>query len=130
MTLGLWNAMPFYYPCFTSESNIPRDKLMRKKRIIQMLKKITKAAGGDLVVITSLGELKTVTIDMGSMPTDLEMFAAEGYAVKMKHAPKVVEEKNLLPVAPKPVVAPPVKQIELKTLAPAKKVKPATTTTP
>jgi hypothetical protein len=89
LTLGLWNAMPLYYPCFTSESNIPHDKLMRKRRIIQMLKKITKAAGGDLVVITSLGELKSVTVEMSSMPTDLEMFAAEGYAVKLKQPAKM-----------------------------------------
>ncbi|AJR16191.1 hypothetical protein ACO2J1_15895 [Leptospira interrogans] len=59
VTLGIWGITPFYYPCIIKES---KDDVQaennRKIRIVNSLKKITKIAGGDTVLVESFGDLR------------------------------------------------------------------------
>ncbi len=59
VTLGIWAFTPFYYPCIIREK---KDDVQaennRKIRITNSLKKITKVAGGDTVIVESFGDLQ------------------------------------------------------------------------
>ncbi|MBM9576764.1 hypothetical protein JWG45_06310 [Leptospira sp. 201903070] len=59
VTLGIWAFTPLYYPCIVRE---PKDDVQaennRKMRITNSLKKITKVAGGDTVIVESFGDLQ------------------------------------------------------------------------
>ncbi|WP_207767162.1 hypothetical protein [Leptospira adleri] len=59
ITLGIWAYTPLYYPCIVRE---PKDEVQaennRKIRITNSLKKITKVAGGDTVLVWSFGDLQ------------------------------------------------------------------------
>ncbi|AYV57501.1 hypothetical protein EFP84_10815 [Leptospira kmetyi] len=59
VTLGIWAFTPLYYPCIVRES---KDDVQaennRKLRITNSLKKITKVAGGDTVLVESFGDLQ------------------------------------------------------------------------
>lgn len=54
VTLGLWSAVPLHYPCLISETNGPGGENRRKDQIVEALVRGTRAAGGNLLVITEI----------------------------------------------------------------------------
>jgi len=85
ITLTMWSYLPWTYPCQVVDSyNNPKDINARKFRIVNTLKKATAALGGNILVITSLGKLKTVSGTTGQELHTLDMIAAEGYALRSK----------------------------------------------
>ncbi len=86
ITLTLWSwYTPFYWPCRVSESNDVADVDERKQRIIHTLKRATKAAGGTVLVITTLGNFAPLVPD-GTGPSrhSLRMVSATGYAFRKR----------------------------------------------
>jgi hypothetical protein len=54
VTLGLWSLVPFAWPCI---AKAPSDELERKEYLINELKRATKAAGGNLLVLIGSTDL-------------------------------------------------------------------------
>lgn len=88
LTLMYWSFVPFEYPCWMHESNSIASVNARKNRIINTLKKAAKAVGGNTLVITSLGKLKTFNARTGQELSTLDMIEAEGYALLDKQPGK------------------------------------------
>ena len=82
-TLSIWGVLPFNWPCMRQETNSVDAVEARKIRIVNTLKKATKAAGGDTVIITSLGSIEMRT-KAGQVVSTTEMTSAEGYAFRRK----------------------------------------------
>jgi hypothetical protein len=83
LTLSMWSLfVPLYWPCRFHENDKTKKVQARKMRIINNLKKATKAAGGDILVITGIGQL--VFIDSASEEEvgGLDMMGAEGYVIR------------------------------------------------
>lgn len=49
VTLGVWSLVPLNYPCFTTS-------VKSKEEIIQAVRNLARAAGGDVAAITFVGE--------------------------------------------------------------------------
>ena len=86
VTVMMWWVVPVHYPCWPAETNSPSRISDRKMRIINTLKKATKAAGGDTLIITELGSTQFVAGT--KVMSTLEMTGAEGYALKLRKAKK------------------------------------------
>ncbi|MGA9520972.1 MAG: hypothetical protein WBV82_05880 [Myxococcaceae bacterium] len=85
ITLTTWSwYTPFYWPCRVYESNSVADINRRKQRIIQTLKKATKAAGGEILVVTGLGRITTINASTGQQVGTMDMTGAEGYALRRR----------------------------------------------
>lgn len=84
LTLGFWNFTPFAWPCRFSNDNSVEDIEARKMRIVHTLKKAVKAADGDLVLISALGNIEYKAVS-GQLLNTTEMMSAEGYAFKKRH---------------------------------------------
>jgi hypothetical protein len=85
LTLGIWTFVsPFSYPCFGIDTNNTADISARKMRVMNTLKKAAKAAGGEILVVTSLGQITTINAQTGAKMGTLDMTGAEGYALKRK----------------------------------------------
>ncbi len=80
-TLFLWGLTPFPWVCMTNESNDLDDVSERKARLIKTLKKSVKAAGGNLLVVTSLGHLEYKNLN-GQVLNTMDMMYAEGLVLK------------------------------------------------
>ncbi len=83
-TLTLWYFTPFPYFCKVVEGHGPDDIENRKRRIVDILKKLTKSAGGEVVVITDLGGSQTVNLTTGVVVGTHNMMSARGVALKKK----------------------------------------------
>lgn len=83
-TLTLWYLTPFPYFCKVIEGHSAEDIENRKKRIVDTLKKLTKSAGGEVVVITELGGSQTVNLTTGVVVGTHDMMSARGVALKKK----------------------------------------------
>jgi hypothetical protein len=81
LTVGFWNFTPFPWPCQVRNDNSVEDVDGRKLRIVNTLKKAVKAADGDLVLISALGNIEYKT-SSGQTFSTTEMMSAEGYAFK------------------------------------------------
>jgi hypothetical protein len=81
LTVGFWNFTPFPWPCQVRNDNSVDDVDGRKMRIVNTLKKAVKAANGDLVLISALGNIEYKTTS-GQVLSTTEMMSAEGYAFK------------------------------------------------
>lgn len=55
-TLFLWSITPFPWPCSKYVGNSPEAIAERKVRMANTMKKIAKAAGGDVVVVTGISD--------------------------------------------------------------------------
>lgn len=79
LTLGLWAFVtPFHYPCkITSGQSDPR-----RDNILRALRRGTKALGGNLVVVTGIGDLVTVRVDTGQVVDHEQAFIGTGIAVR------------------------------------------------
>jgi len=82
LTLNMWNLTGMYYTCYHSESNDSEDIDARKSRIIKTLRKAAKAAGGDLLIVTHLGQTETVDAKSGRRLGMLDMTGASGFILK------------------------------------------------
>ena len=83
-TFFLWPIIPLYYPCICYETNSTSSVSKRKMRIVHTLKKMVKAAGGDTLIITSLGKTSTINANTKEVLSTLDMTGAEGYALRSK----------------------------------------------
>lgn len=83
-TLTLWYLTPFPHLCKVVETNSSDDIEKRKSRLISTLKKLTKAAGGEVVVITNMGGSQTVNLTTGAVIATHNMMSANGVALKKK----------------------------------------------
>lgn len=70
--------------CKVVESNDAYDIEKRKMRLVNTLKKLTKAAGGEVVVITEIGGSQTVNLTTGIVINTHKMMSANGVALKRK----------------------------------------------
>lgn len=85
LTLGLWTAMPFHYPCMVAEGDTPEAEDRRRQRILEALVRATAASGANLLVLTELGDLKIITYtDFGTMISSLGTVAGAGVAIRDK----------------------------------------------
>lgn len=82
-TIGFWFLTPFPWACVPKEKNTADAVNNRKMRIVNTLKKATKASGGDTLIITSLGNLE-YTNNSGVILNSTQMMYAEGYTLKRK----------------------------------------------
>jgi hypothetical protein len=80
-TLGFWVVTPFPWTCIVKDGNSAEDIKLRKMRIVNTLKKATRAAGGDFVVITSLGNLEYKNVE-GRVLNTIDIMSAEGFALR------------------------------------------------
>lgn len=89
ITLGIWSYMPPYYPCLIKETHDDvQAENNRKIRITNSLKKITKVAGGDTVLIEGFGNLSLQFINMNtgqnSEVLGIKTVSGTGWALKRK----------------------------------------------
>jgi hypothetical protein len=84
VTLSLWTFVPLHYPCAVVEGSSPSASGERRARIIRTLQKATKAAGGDLLVVTGLGDLQLVAAGSGQVLGAVPMMHGSGFALRMK----------------------------------------------
>ena len=59
-SLGMWVLVPTAWPCF---AKIPSEEEERQRAHLEQLKKLTAAMGGNLVVLTSTGDLTVTTVN-------------------------------------------------------------------
>jgi hypothetical protein len=84
LTLWAWYS-PLYWPCRVSESNDASDVNDRKKRMINMLKRATRAADGTVLFISRLGNTAPgVPGNSGPSMHSLDMVSAAGYAFRKR----------------------------------------------
>ncbi|XDD50239.1 hypothetical protein AB3N59_18130 [Leptospira sp. WS92.C1] len=89
ITLGIWAFTPLYYPCWVSES---KDDVQaennRKMRITNSLKKITKIAGGNTVLVESFGDLRinfyNANTGQSGGTVSYKTISGHGWALKKK----------------------------------------------
>lgn len=75
MTLGLWLLSPTYYPCYVHDTSNSREAVAeRRERMINTMKKMTKAMGGHILVVDKIGKLKP------KKGKQINSIAAHGYA--------------------------------------------------
>jgi hypothetical protein len=85
LTLSLWTLVPLHYPCMVAEGDTARATDGRRARILEALVRGTVASGGNLLVLTELGDLKIVTYtQFGPLLSTLPVIAGSGVAVKEK----------------------------------------------
>jgi hypothetical protein len=85
LTLSMWTMVPLHYPCMVAEWDSPAAADRRRARILETLVRGTAAAGGNLLVLTELGDLKIVAYtQLGPMVSTLEVVAGSGVALKDK----------------------------------------------
>ncbi len=84
LTFTLWTWLtPFYYPCRIVETNRIDDVAERRMRILATLRKATKAAGGNLLVVTHLGNHHFVRFTRwGEFVGEKEMMNGQGIAIR------------------------------------------------
>jgi hypothetical protein len=85
VTLSLWTFVPLHYPCAVVEGSSTSAVGDRRARIIKTLQKATKAAGGDLLVVTGLGDLHLVAAGSGELISSVPMMHGSGFALRTKH---------------------------------------------
>ncbi|MHB1846584.1 MAG: hypothetical protein ACYCWW_17310 [Deltaproteobacteria bacterium] len=84
VTLTLWSWLsPTYYPCRTVETNFSYDVDQRRMRIIETLRKAAKASGGNLLIVTHLGNRHWARFTRwgGEIMGIKEMMNGEGVAI-------------------------------------------------
>lgn len=84
VTLSLWTFVPLHYPCAVVEGSSPSASGSRRARIIRTLQKATKAAGGDLLIVTGLGDLHLVAAGTGQLLDSVPMMHGSGFALKTR----------------------------------------------
>ncbi|PKA05070.1 hypothetical protein CH375_07250 [Leptospira ellisii] len=84
--MSLWAFFsPTYWPCLVIDTSNDADQIgKRKMRIVNNLKKITKAVGGDTIAITSLGNLSVVNAYSGQAVAGVSLVNGEGWALRRK----------------------------------------------
>jgi hypothetical protein len=88
VTLGIWPFVsPFHYPCKVVAGGSPSEVGERKARVIKTLQKATKAAGGDLLIVTGLGDLDLVAAGSGQLLGAIPMMHGSGFALRTRRAP-------------------------------------------
>ena len=85
LTLSIWTFVPFHYPCAVNEGASPSAVGDRRSRVIRTMQKATKAAGGDLLVVTGLGDLHLVAPGGGQLLDSIPMMHGSGFALRTKH---------------------------------------------
>jgi hypothetical protein len=81
-TLFLWGGVPTYWPCGVAPTSgaLSEPDSEQRDRIVEALKRATKAMGGNLVVIRGFGS-SSVNFFYGAHPVGF------GYAIKVKAPP-------------------------------------------
>jgi hypothetical protein len=82
LTLSLWTFVPLHYPCAVVEGSSPSSVGERRARVIQTLQKATKAAGGNLLVVTGLGDLHLIAAGSGQLLETVPVIHGTGFALK------------------------------------------------
>jgi hypothetical protein len=82
LTLTLWSQLPVHYPCKVGVSDAPEAVGKRKQRIVDTMKRATKALGGDLLIIESFGGLETAQTRTGATVTIGSALRGDGFALK------------------------------------------------
>lgn len=85
-TLTVWMMIPFHYPCMIMEGNSPSAVERRREAAIDALRKATLASGGNLLVVTGLGDLRTINANTGATLSTLDVASGQGYAILDKQA--------------------------------------------
>jgi hypothetical protein len=81
VTLTLWSwLVPLHYPCKVSGG----EEGERKDRIIETMRKATKALGGDTLVVVGFGSLDVVNAQSGQTVASTDMVSGAGLALKSK----------------------------------------------
>lgn len=83
-TFMFWGLTPFPWVCQVMENNDSDSIEKRKHRIINTLKKMAKAAGGNAIVVTRLGSLQFVDADTNIVMNNIEMTSAEALVLNIK----------------------------------------------
>nr|WP_246836091.1 hypothetical protein [Leptospira yasudae] len=89
VTAGIWSYTPFYIPCLVQEThdNVEHEN-NRKIRITNSLKKITKVAGGDTVLVEGFGDLRIQFINTSTGQNagvvGVKTVSGNGWALKKK----------------------------------------------
>ena len=101
LTLSLWAFVtPFHYPCkVAAGASDPR-----RDNIIRALARGTKAAGGNLLIVTGIGDLVTVRVDTGQVVDQEAAFVGTGIAVAYRSRSEGGWEK--IPAGEEPPSAP------------------------
>ncbi|WP_210415379.1 hypothetical protein [Leptospira gomenensis] len=88
VTLSFWAFLsPAYWPCIVLDNSNDADQIgKRKMRVVNNLKKITKAVDGDTIVITSLGNVNVVNAYSGQTIAGVSLINGEGWALRRKKA--------------------------------------------
>ncbi len=92
VTLTLWSWLsPTYYPCRTVETNLPDDVAERRMRILETMRKATKAAGGNLLIVTHLGNRHWARFTRwgGEIVGVKEMMNGQGVAIRDSGGPEL-----------------------------------------
>ncbi|MDV6237815.1 hypothetical protein CH379_019480 [Leptospira ellisii] len=89
ITLGIWAFTPLYYPCLVRELKDDVEfENSRKLRITNSLKKITKIAGGDTVLVEGFGDLRIQFINTSTGQNvgaiGIKTVSGSGWALKKK----------------------------------------------
>jgi hypothetical protein len=83
LTFYAWFS-PLQYPCRVVDGSSASDIEARKHRLIETLRKGTKALGGNLVVVASFGRTQLVVAGTSQVLDTTEMTRAEGFALRVK----------------------------------------------
>ncbi len=87
VTLGIYLFVsPFNYPCWVVDGSGASDIEDRKHRIIETLRKGTKALGGNMLVVTGLGSTTFVAAGSSQVLGGVEMTHGAGIALRAKSA--------------------------------------------
>lgn len=79
LTLGVWFISPTYWPCYVKDSSNERsDVKARRLRMVKTMQKMTKALGGNILVVTNIGKLKSKLTD-----EQVLSISAEGHAFEL-----------------------------------------------
>jgi hypothetical protein len=84
-TLYLWAAVPTSWPCFVSGGSVEE----RRDRIVEAMRRATKAMGGNMVLVGGFGGQVTVAMTSSSTAAVNTMEATEGvgWAIRVKAGP-------------------------------------------
>jgi len=88
LTFYAWLS-PLQYPCRVVDGSSASAIEARKHRLVETLRKATKALGGNLVVVTSFGRTQLVVAGTSQLLDTAEMTRAEGFALRAKRPLRV-----------------------------------------
>jgi len=85
VTLSIWSFVsPLHYPCKVGAPNSTSAIDERKARLIGSMRRTTKALGGNVLVVTSLGGTKLIHAQTGDVLGTTEATVGEGIALRKK----------------------------------------------